>query len=1509
MKRRYALTGTVITLLLAVATGLTYAQGPGPERETTGQATPSTGGFDPLAADPAHPAAGSRIRQEHEGAIGELSTGGFDELTTGFTYQGRLSDGDGPVSDTCDLTFDLYDGAGSGSPPTGGTLLGTVEKPDQTISDGCFTVEIDFGGDAFSGDDRWLQITLNCGEGPVTLSPRQALTPAPYALYAASAGSAPWSGLSGVPADLADGDDDTTYSAGDGLALSGTTFSVDGPYRLPQSCANGEIAEWTGVAWVCGTDDVGTGGGGGDITAVYAGDGLSGGGVSGDVTLDIEGPYQLPQSCANGEIPEWTGATWACSTDDVGTGGGGGDITAVNAGEGLLGGGASGDVTLAADFAGTGSAATVARSDHDHDGTYTELGHTHPGSDVTSAVPTATLALSTTQAPWSGLTGVPAGLDDGDDDTTYSAGLGLELSDTQFSVDTGTIQQRVADTCPAGSSIRVIHADGTVECETDDVGSGGGGGDITAVYAGDGLSGGGDSGDVTLAVDFAGSGAEQTVARSDHNHDAAYVNDDGGEVGDADVPVGALSPDRISGTAWTGANDGAGSGLDADLLEGQHGNSYRDASNLNAGTVPTARYSAYEDLTSEGYLNNDAGTDMLTRNQADGRYWRLSGNAGTNAGTDFLGTSDNQALELHVNGARALRIEPDAISPNLIGGYSGNWVTAGVRGATIGGGGGWEGTANRVTDDYGTVGGGTENQAGNNTGTSDDAWGATVGGGAANAASGHIATVGGGAGNTASDRHATVGGGWVNTASGVQSTVSGGHTNTASKVYATVAGGYDNEATGVGAFVGGGGSDGTLFEGNQAVGPASAVGGGLGNTANSDYSTVGGGKQNTASGTGVTVGGGLGNTADGDRATVGGGEQNTASGYAATVGGGTLNIASGQDATVGGGYDNTAASDWTTICGGNQNTASGSMATIGGGFHHTASQWCATVGGGESNTASGEESTVGGGKENTAGGTQSTVAGGADNTAAYRATVGGGLSNTASGSYSTVPGGNLNSAAGTYSFAAGHRAKANHDGSLVWADSTDADFASTDTDQFSVRARNGLYFQTNNGSYGLRLVNNGAGGDGVVVESAGDDGVFVGSAGGDGFHVCATGDRTTCVDDTGNHGLEVGNAENAGVYVGETVDEGVFVGSAGGVGVGVNHAAGDGLLVCSTGSHWGCDLQNDQHNGLEVGNAEHDGVYVRSAGLHGVRVSSADGDGVQVSSARLNGVHVSSTDGDGLQVGSAGYDGVRVISAGYDGVHVWWAEDDGVQVDSAGEDGVYVHSAGRHGGYFVGGDGSGEHGLYGETGGDWGWASGVYGKATQDHANGVTGWNTASGDGVHAYSASGVGLRAKSDSGNIIEAWDGSPNDRRFYVRNDGHVYADGTFHPGGADFAEMLPAVDGLEPGDVLVIGPDGNLARSAQPYATNVAGVFSTNPGFLGGAGDDEDLTDKVPLCVLGVVPVKVAGDNGPILPGDLLTTSATPGHAMKATDPKIGTVIGKALEGLSEGTGVVKVLVLLQ
>ena len=214
--------------------------------------------------------------------------------------------------------------------------------------------------------------------------------------------------------------------------------------------------------------------------------------------------------------------------------------------------------------------------------------------------------------------------------------------------------------------------------------------------------------------------------------------------------------------------------------------------------------------------------------------WGRTGTGGTTAGVNFLGTSDNQPLEVKVNNARVLRLEPNATSPNVIGGWSGNVVSPGVFGATIGGGGAGIfadlGSSNVVSDHFGVVAGGAYNQAGNANDDRNDA------------------------------NFATVGGGFRNAAIGVAATIGGGNQNTASGFYATVGGGYENLASG-----------------------DATVGGGYRNTAGGPFSTVGGGEKNTASAENATVGGGVMNTASGYGATVPGGYQNAAKGGASTA--------------------------------------------------------------------------------------------------------------------------------------------------------------------------------------------------------------------------------------------------------------------------------------------------------------------------------------------------------------------------------------------------------------------------------------------------------------------------------------------------------------------------------------------------------------------------------------------------------------------------------------------------
>src|SRR5262249_6753836 len=162
------------------------------------------------------------------------------------------------------------------------------------------------------------------------------------------------------------------------------------------------------------------------------------------------------------------------------------------------------------------------------------------------------------------------------------------------------------------------------------------------------------------------------------------------------------------------------------------------------------------------------------------------------------------------------------------------------------------------------------------------------------------------------------------------------------------------------------------------------------------------------------------------------------------------------------------------------------------------------------------------------------------------------------------------------------------------------------------------------------------------------------------------------------------------------------------------------------------------------------------------------------------------------------------------------------------------------------------------------------------------------------------------------EGWGGSsPNNVRvFRVDTTGNLFAT-SYMTGGADFAESV-AVAGersrYEAGDVVVIEEGGNrqVGLAREPYSTLVAGRYWTKPGILATpyTMNDPRLPKEIPLALVGIVPCKVTAENGAIKRGDLLVTSPVPGHAMKGTDRgrMLGAVVGKALEPLASGTGVI-------
>ncbi|MEZ5063499.1 MAG: hypothetical protein R3B81_02140 [bacterium] len=139
----------------------------------------------------------------------------------------------------------------------------------------------------------------------------------------------------------------------------------------------------------------------------------------------------------------------------------------------------------------------------------------------------------------------------------------------------------------------------------------------------------------------------------------------------------------------------------------------------------------------------------------------------------------------------------------------------------------------------------------------------------------------------------------------------------------------------------------------------------------------------------------------------------------------------------------------------------------------------------------------------------------------------------------------------------------------------------------------------------------------------------------------------------------------------------------------------------------------------------------------------------------------------------------------------------------------------------------------------------------------------------------------------------------------------------GGADLVEPFPTAGDrpLEPGTVVCIDPTrpGHLEASRRAYDRRVAGVVSGAGGLAPGIrmGDGGVNDEATLLAMVGRVWVKCTADNGPIAPGDLLTTSGRTGHAMRADDARrsAGASLGKAMSALEEGEGLVMVLVNLQ
>jgi hypothetical protein len=162
----------------------------------------------------------------------------------------------------------------------------------------------------------------------------------------------------------------------------------------------------------------------------------------------------------------------------------------------------------------------------------------------------------------------------------------------------------------------------------------------------------------------------------------------------------------------------------------------------------------------------------------------------------------------------------------------------------------------------------------------------------------------------------------------------------------------------------------------------------------------------------------------------------------------------------------------------------------------------------------------------------------------------------------------------------------------------------------------------------------------------------------------------------------------------------------------------------------------------------------------------------------------------------------------------------------------------------------------------------------------------------------------------VLNTWD---------FEAEGSAWCRNGWGSGARAVAENFDTSDRVSAGDVVCFDRQRDtvvLSRAANDPM--VCGVVSTQPGvILGSDPEHPAFDDTAPVALCGRVPYKVTDENGPVRRGDLLTTSSTPGHAMKAQPRCIkgqpvydaGTIIGKALTGLHSGLGTVEIFVTLR
>jgi len=718
---------------------------------------------------------------------------------TAFTYQGRLDAAGSPANGIYDLQFALFDAASGGTQQSG-----TLTQLTQGVTNGLFTVELDFGSN-FPGASRWLQIGVrtNGGSSFTTLTPRQKFAATPYAITAGNfSGSITAAQLpAGVVTNSASGVNLTGNFSGNGANVTNVNAATLGGLSSAGFWrTNGNAgANPTNGAFLGTTDnqaleirvnnvrglriepDPRPGNNsanliGGNPSNLIEFPGSGGSAIVGGGFLD--GGNVIRSNSSGVFIGAGSINEVGPNANDVVIAGGYGNI--VRSALGVIGGGAYNQVQTNTDYAMIGGGyANSIQSDSVFSailGGYNNRIQTNSGFSAIGGGQQNEIQSYASYATIGG--GVQNTIQSNAFHTTIGGGANNNIQSNAWR---GTVGGGAANTVGAPEGTVAGGAFNSALAFSATIGGGGGNaasGEWSTIAGGrDNLLTNAHYATIGGGVGNTNTGYAATVAGGFFNtaaNNGAAVGGGGNNsaFGFNSVVAGgnnnlAVAEDAVIGGGHQNTNTGNAATISGGFwnqaldfsatVPGGYWNLASGAYSLAAGRQAKAihqgafvwadsiaadfasaannefavrasggvRFStsgAGFTLNGQQVLTANAITALTLNNPANlfvGNFtgngagltnlgaWRLGGNTGTTAGANFVGTTDNQPLEFKVNNARALRLEPTAGTPNVIGGDTANAVTAGVIGATIGGG-----SQNTNSGSYATIPGGAANRTG-----------------------------------------------------------------------------------------------------------------------------------------------------------------------------------------------------------------------------------------------------------------------------------------------------------------------------------------------------------------------------------------------------------------------------------------------------------------------------------------------------------------------------------------------------------------------------------------------------------------------------------------------------------------------------------------------------------------------------------------------------------------------------------------------------------------------------